>query len=62
MSTARTGTRSSRTRSMRSLRVDSMNGKLLPQDWGSREVIHGRERKYMALEDVVSMKDKGERF
>ena len=61
-STARARTRCRRTRSTRKgLWADGINGKLLPQDWG-RDVIHGRDGSYTALEDFVSKEGQGERI
>ena len=36
--------------------------KLFPQDWGERDVVHGRGGRYMALEDFVSTEGQGERI
>ena len=37
-----------------------MNRKVIPQNRGGRDVIHGGSRGNMALEDLISMDSKGE--
>ena len=57
--TVRAGTRGKSKRSKRSLRVDGVNGKLIPQDRGRGNVVHGGGGGHTALKDLVSTEGKG---
>ena len=60
---ARTGTRSRRTgRARRGLRADGVNGILISQDWGGRDMIHCGGGRNKALKYLVSREGDGERI